>query len=275
MKTFKLTPLFLLFISISYLTLGYSPADENPTDKSIWVAIDNATFNIEEKGNLAKLTVEAHGRASSGVHHCGIAFIVVYKNGSTNYDGIFIEGPLNIPGEEPLILMPEGNNWSKWKYYNIAYTEKEKLGITKSELSNISSFEIWARAYSDEEGNLWNQTYYIFTENVSEEIEKFYEEEKKDYSIFIYIAIIFSIILVIAVLIFSREKTKSEEKDFFKVGDYILYEREIATKSGKKRKIYFFSNKKVKDAHPCKKPAGYTVNINKRTGVPFLKKVKK
>lgn len=273
MRTFRIfIPFFLILIL--HFAGAYSPADETPTDNSIWIAIDNATFTIEEKGEIAKLTVEAHGRASPGVHHCGIAFIVVYKNGSTNYDGIFIEGPLNILGEEPLILMPEGNNWSKWRYYNIAYTEKEKLGITESELSNVSSFEIWARAYGDAEGKLWNQTFYVFTENVSKEIKKLYEEEKNDHSIFIYIGII-SAILIVGLIIFSRGKTKSEEKDFFKIRNYILYEREIATKNGKKRKIYFFSNKKIENAKPCKKPAGYTVGINKKTGVPFLKKIKK
>lgn len=273
MKVFK-SLLLLPILIVCQFTIAYSPADEIPTDESIWIAIDDATFIIEEKGNLAKLTVEAHGRASPGVHHCGIAFIVVYKNGSTNYDGIFIEGPLNIPGEEPLILMPEGNNWSKWRYYSIAYIEKEKLGITKSELSNVSSFEIWARAYNDAEGKLWNQTFYVFTENVSKEIEKFYEEEKDSHSTFIYIGIIFSIILILSLIIFLRGRNKSEENESFKVGNYILYEREVTTKSGK-RKIYFFSNKKVKDAKPCKKPAGYTVGINKKTGVPFLKKIKK
>ncbi|MDD3493124.1 MAG: hypothetical protein PHZ19_06495 [Candidatus Thermoplasmatota archaeon] len=43
-------------------------------------------------------------------------------------------------------------------------------------------------------------------------------------------------------------------------------------KGGKTQTIYFFSARKPKSGRPTDKPDGYTVKVNKRTGLPFLKK---
>ena len=56
-------------------------------------------------------------------------------------------------------------------------------------------------------------------------------------------------------------------------GDYTLHSREIILKSnGKKQTMYFFSKKKPKSGTPCDKPEGYSVGVNGRTGLPYLKK---
>ena len=61
----------------------------------------------------------------------------------------------------------------------------------------------------------------------------------------------------------------------YKHGDYTLYEKKIKTKDGKKRTIHFFSKGKPDDGVAIKMPKGYEVKENKKTGVPYLKKLKK
>ncbi len=58
----------------------------------------------------------------------------------------------------------------------------------------------------------------------------------------------------------------------FMVGDYTLYTKVVTLRGDRKQRIYFFSKKKKKDAAAIKKPRGYKVVINKRTGLPLLKK---
>ncbi len=62
------------------------------------------------------------------------------------------------------------------------------------------------------------------------------------------------------------------EEEGFRVGDYTLYTKEVALRGGRKQRIYFFSKKPRDDATPCAKPKGYKVIINKKTGLPLLKK---
>lgn len=53
---------------------------------------------------------------------------------------------------------------------------------------------------------------------------------------------------------------------------WTLYKREVTLKGGRKQTIYFFSKRDPKSGTPCEKPDGYIVGVNKRTGLPFLKK---
>lgn len=55
-------------------------------------------------------------------------------------------------------------------------------------------------------------------------------------------------------------------------GDYTLYKRDVQLKGGKMQTIYFFSKKTPKSGTPCELPMGYKVEVNKRTGLPYLKK---
>jgi hypothetical protein len=88
----------------------------------------------------------------------------------------------------------------------------------------------------------------------------------------------------------DKEKSKSEEdtqidedkisdkkmKEIkgFRHGDYTLYEKEIDTKTGKKRRVRFFSKAEPDDAEPIELPKGFKVKENKKTGLPYLKKKK-
>lgn len=60
----------------------------------------------------------------------------------------------------------------------------------------------------------------------------------------------------------------------FTYGDYTLYTKEVKLRGGRPQRIYFFSKKGKDDAEPCAKPEGYEVTVNKRTGLPLLKKSK-
>lgn len=55
-------------------------------------------------------------------------------------------------------------------------------------------------------------------------------------------------------------------------GDYTLYAREVALRGGHKQVIYFFSQRTPKSGLPVELPPGYSVALNKRTGLPYLKK---
>ena len=69
------------------------------------------------------------------------------------------------------------------------------------------------------------------------------------------------------------KKAKKEIKGFKHKG-YKLYEKKIKTKSGKKRTVRLFSKTKPKGTKPIKLPKGFKVLINKKTGIPYLKKKK-
>ena len=57
-------------------------------------------------------------------------------------------------------------------------------------------------------------------------------------------------------------------------GDYSLYKKEIETSGGKKRTIHFFGKQKPDTGEPVPLPDGYEVKVNKKTGLPYLKKKK-
>ncbi len=60
----------------------------------------------------------------------------------------------------------------------------------------------------------------------------------------------------------------------FKYNDYFLFEKEISVKGGGTRAIRFFSKEEPEEGVAIELPEGYEVKINKRTGVPYLKKKK-
>lgn len=57
-----------------------------------------------------------------------------------------------------------------------------------------------------------------------------------------------------------------------KEGNYTLHKLEVVLKGGKTQTIYFFARNKPKSGTPCDMPDGYIVGVNKRTGLPYLKK---
>lgn len=53
---------------------------------------------------------------------------------------------------------------------------------------------------------------------------------------------------------------------------WTLYKREVTLKGGRKQTIYYFSKRMPKSGTACDLPPGYGVGVNKRTGLPYLKK---
>ena len=53
---------------------------------------------------------------------------------------------------------------------------------------------------------------------------------------------------------------------------WTLYTRDVKLKGGKNQTIYYFSKRTPKSGSPCDMPTGYLVGVNKRTGLPYLKK---
>lgn len=53
---------------------------------------------------------------------------------------------------------------------------------------------------------------------------------------------------------------------------YTLHAREVQLKGGHKQIIYFFSQRAPRSGAPVELPDGYSVIVNKRTGLPYLKK---
>jgi hypothetical protein len=56
--------------------------------------------------------------------------------------------------------------------------------------------------------------------------------------------------------------------------EYTLYKRETGKQTGKKTTIHFFSREKPEPGLPAQLPDGYQIAVNKKTGIPYLKKIK-
>ena len=67
---------------------------------------------------------------------------------------------------------------------------------------------------------------------------------------------------------------KQKETKTYRYGDYALYRKEIKVGPGKKRTIHFFSRAEPEDGGPVDLPDGYEVKVNKKTGVPYIRKKK-
>jgi len=68
--------------------------------------------------------------------------------------------------------------------------------------------------------------------------------------------------------------TLTEESAGFVYKEYTLYCKQMNTKKGKTRVIHFFSKEKPEEGEPVSLPEGYKVALNKKTGLPYLKKKK-
>jgi hypothetical protein len=53
---------------------------------------------------------------------------------------------------------------------------------------------------------------------------------------------------------------------------YSLYKRTVVNKDGSERSLYFFAKGQPKSGEPSAKPKGYSVGVNERTGLPYLRK---
>lgn len=99
------------------------------------------------------------------------------------------------------------------------------------------------------------------------------------YLLFIMYGIAFIILFLSPVTEFYTEHRNNQEKknssEGYRFGDYHLYCKDIILKgSQKKQRIYYFCKHEPKTGRPCEKPEAFTVQVNKRTGLPYLKRRK-
>lgn len=55
-------------------------------------------------------------------------------------------------------------------------------------------------------------------------------------------------------------------------GDWTLYNRQVQLNGGRTQTIYFFSRGEPRSGAPAELPAGYTVTVANKTGLPILKR---
>jgi hypothetical protein len=70
----------------------------------------------------------------------------------------------------------------------------------------------------------------------------------------------------------GEESSFSQSDEPYTFGEYTLFSKNVTLKSGRTQTIYFFSKKTQEDWTPVSKPENYLVGINKKTGIPYLKK---
>ena len=58
----------------------------------------------------------------------------------------------------------------------------------------------------------------------------------------------------------------------FKHEGWTLYNKDVKLKGGRTQTIYYFSKRTPKSGTQCDKPDNMVVGVNKRTGLPYLKK---
>lgn len=71
------------------------------------------------------------------------------------------------------------------------------------------------------------------------------------------------------------EIPEQKEVKSYRYGNYTLYKKEIKTSSGKKRTVHFFSKTEPDEGVSVKLPADFEIKVNKKTGVPYLRKKSK
>lgn len=73
---------------------------------------------------------------------------------------------------------------------------------------------------------------------------------------------------------YSEQPVVKRRVEPFVYQGYTLYKRMVKLLSGKWQTIYFFSKRLPKSGEPTPMPEGYRVGVNKRSGMPFLIKIK-
>ena len=90
----------------------------------------------------------------------------------------------------------------------------------------------------------------------------------------IYVFLIMYLLLSKTSEYFTGVESIKPHKDghVFHYGEYTLYSKDVKFRGGRIQKIYFFSRKLPENSMPCDIPENMAVGVNKRTGMPYLKK---
>jgi NAD-dependent DNA ligase len=67
-------------------------------------------------------------------------------------------------------------------------------------------------------------------------------------------------------------QSESNKKQGYRQGEFVLYKKEVTLSPGTTRTIHFFSKEQPEEGTPTTLPDGYEIEVNKRTGVPYIRK---
>ena len=70
----------------------------------------------------------------------------------------------------------------------------------------------------------------------------------------------------------AKPAAKPAKASAYQHGDYTLYERATQKKGGGTTTFYFFAKNTPKSGKPCAMPDGYSVEVNERTKLPYLRR---
>lgn len=70
----------------------------------------------------------------------------------------------------------------------------------------------------------------------------------------------------------TKEPLKPASSPVCVYNEYTLFKRETTTRDRKKTTIHFFSRQEPENGQPSTLPDGYQIAVNKKTGVPYLKR---
>lgn len=166
-----------------------------------------------------------------------------------------IKESVEVKTEEKEEKLPEWKPVEK-EVFEEKVEEKEKIKkpvekkIKTREKKHRRRFQIWEPA---EEKKVTKEKKKK-TNKETKEFEPFFEEEFEE----------------------VEEKSKVEEKqrkeDVYKYRGYTLYRKEIILNDGSKRIIHFFSKEEPDEGEPSSLPEGYEIKMDKKTGIPFIRK---
>jgi len=184
---------------------------------------------------------------------------------------IWYYSPLLLGTYQMMDTLYEISTWSLFVYFNIL-------------LSLIAIFSV---TYGFYKARNWSRLYIIFYLSYSSfwAIIMMFILRPSDnvintrYLFFVFYVIIICYLLMSWVKDYFKQMRSEEEfliekPRYYKYGDYTLYKNEVETKKGKTRVYYFFCKSASDKGRPCSLPDEYTVGINKKTGVPYIKKKK-
>jgi hypothetical protein len=165
-------------------TSDVDPAKETPTDLQIEVKIEKAEFSFKEKDNKIDFNVYIRG-TTSGVKNVELALVGYYKDGTHDdvfwveafdwSDNAFVKQMMENLGYTDMHFKATSENWKTWEYKFTGSVEITNDTDDIKEMSDnskeFSRMVVYARAYSDDDGNNWNQD--------SKQFEGFGSSEKK------------------------------------------------------------------------------------------------
>lgn len=155
------------------------PATETPTDTSISVSVTYVNVVMKNKTDEIEMDMTVRG-TTSGADHVAIGWSTYYKNGTHEWEGSWMVGPFEVQsGDLPFgmghiyeyYFKNTSADWKTWEFRMHMTFPQSDAGDFNDEngtdFEDVDHMRVYARAYSDSEGNNWNQAYYDLTLSVS------------------------------------------------------------------------------------------------------------